>query len=92
MDGMTIATIGGSSVAASAAVLTLTDPKRRRQVQAGGGGRWGKEVVREYFNNSGFQRWKKIYGETDDVKHLILLENVCKKKPRKRNVVSDDSL
>ena len=23
--------------------------------------------MREYFNNSGFQRWKKIYGETDDV-------------------------
>ncbi|KAK0583626.1 hypothetical protein LWI29_000438 [Acer saccharum] len=32
--------------------------------EVGGG---DKEVVREYFNNSGFQRWKKIYGETDDV-------------------------
>ena len=29
-----------------------------------GGG--DKEVVREYFNNSGFQRWRKIYGDTDD--------------------------
>ena len=26
--------------------------------------------MREYFNNSGFQRWKKIYGETDDVNRV----------------------
>lgn len=29
-------------------------------------------MVREYFNNSGFQRWKKIYGETDDVNRVQL--------------------
>lgn len=28
--------------------------------------------MREYFNNSGFQRWKKIYGETDDVNRVQL--------------------
>lgn len=33
-----------------------------------GGG--DKDVVKEYFNNSGFQRWKKIYGETDDVNRV----------------------
>ncbi|CAN1317956.1 Magnesium protoporphyrin IX methyltransferase, chloroplastic [Linum perenne] len=33
-----------------------------------GGG--DKEVVKEYFNNSGFQRWRKIYGETDDVNRV----------------------
>ncbi|KAG4938547.1 hypothetical protein JHK84_044798 [Glycine max] len=32
--------------------------------EVGGG---DKEVVREYFNNTGFQRWKKIYGDTDEV-------------------------
>eukprot|EP00435_Cladocopium_sp_Y103_P014906 s4026_g3.t1 len=26
-----------------------------------------KKVVTEYFNNAGFERWQKIYGETDDV-------------------------
>lgn len=50
-----------------------------------GGG--DKEVVREYFNGTGFQRWKKIYGETDDVNkvqldirvgHAKTVENVMK--------------
>lgn len=26
--------------------------------------------MKDYFNNSGFQRWKKIYGETDDVNRV----------------------
>jgi len=26
-----------------------------------------KAVVKEYFNNEGFNRWKKIYGETEDI-------------------------
>lgn len=26
-----------------------------------------KDAVRSYFNTSGFDRWKKIYGETDEV-------------------------
>ncbi|KAE8694527.1 Magnesium protoporphyrin IX methyltransferase [Hibiscus syriacus] len=52
--------------------------------EVGGG---DKEVVRNYFNNSGFQRWKKIYGETDDVNkvqldirlgHSKTVENVMK--------------
>lgn len=55
---------------ALAAVLTLTDPERRRQLQAEEVGGGDKEVVKEYFNNSGFQRWRKIYGETDDVNRV----------------------
>ncbi|KAJ7945625.1 magnesium-protoporphyrin IX methyltransferase [Quillaja saponaria] len=70
LDGTTIAVIGGSSVAALATVLSLTDPDRRRRLQAEEVGGEDKEVVREYFNNSGFQRWKKIYGETDDVNRV----------------------
>lgn len=54
-------------MAALAAVLSLTDPERRRKLQAVEVGGGDKEVVKEYFNNSGFQRWKKIYGDTDDV-------------------------
>lgn len=50
-----------------------------------GGG--DKEVVREYFNNDGFQRWRRIYGDTDDVNkvqkdirlgHSKTVENVMK--------------
>lgn len=59
-------------MAAVAAVLSLTDPERRRQMQAVEVGGDDKEVVREYFNNNGFQRWKKIYGETDDVNRVQL--------------------
>ncbi|KAJ4838394.1 hypothetical protein Tsubulata_017422 [Turnera subulata] len=72
IDGTTIAVIGGSSVAALAAALSLTDPERRRRLQAEEVGGGDKEVVREYFNNSGFQRWRKIYGETDDVNRVQL--------------------
>ncbi|CAL1358466.1 unnamed protein product [Linum trigynum] len=70
LDETTIAVIGGGSVAALAAVLSFTDPERRRKLQAVEVGGGDKEVVREYFNNSGFQRWRKIYGETDDVNRV----------------------
>lgn len=69
-DGPTVAAIGGGSVAALAAVISLTDPEKRRRLQAEEVGGDDKEVVREYFNNTGFQRWKKIYGETDEVNRV----------------------
>lgn len=87
LDGTSVALIGGGSVAALAAVLSLTDPERRRRLQAEEVGGGDKEVVRNYFNDSGFQRWKKIYGETDDVNkvqldirlgHSKTVENVMK--------------
>lgn len=71
-DGTTIAVIGGGSMAAFAAVISLADPERRRKMQAEEVGGGDKEVVREYFNNNGFQRWKKIYGDTDDVNRVQL--------------------
>uniref|UniRef100_A0A7N1A4N6 Magnesium-protoporphyrin IX methyltransferase C-terminal domain-containing protein n=1 Tax=Kalanchoe fedtschenkoi TaxID=63787 RepID=A0A7N1A4N6_KALFE len=86
-DSTTLAVVGGGSVAALAAILSLADPEKRRQLQAEEVGGGDKEVVREYFNNSGFQRWKKIYGETDDVNrvqmdirigHSKTVENVMK--------------
>ncbi|KAK2974184.1 hypothetical protein RJ640_021475 [Escallonia rubra] len=70
LDAATLAVIGGGSVAALAAVLSLSDPEKRRQVQAEEVGGGDKEVVREYFNNNGFQRWRKIYGETDEVNRV----------------------
>lgn len=51
-------------------MLSLADPDRRRRLQAEEVGGEDKEVVKDYFNNSGFQRWKKIYGETDDVNRV----------------------
>jgi len=73
LDGTTLAIIGGTSVAAlAAAALSLADPEMRRRSQAEEVGGGDKEVVREYFNNTGFQRWKKIYGETDDVNRVQL--------------------
>ncbi|XP_011042970.1 PREDICTED: magnesium protoporphyrin IX methyltransferase, chloroplastic-like [Populus euphratica] len=87
LDGTTLAVIGGGSVAALAAAISLTDPERRRRLQAEEVGGGDKEVVREYFNNSGFQRWRKIYGETDEVNrvqkdirlgHSQTVENVLK--------------
>ncbi|KAJ6889034.1 magnesium protoporphyrin IX methyltransferase [Populus alba x Populus x berolinensis] len=87
LDGTTLAVIGGGSVAALAAAISITDPERRRRLQAEEVGGGDKEVVREYFNNSGFQRWRKIYGETDEVNrvqkdirlgHSQTVENVLK--------------
>ncbi|XP_019168830.1 PREDICTED: magnesium protoporphyrin IX methyltransferase, chloroplastic-like, partial [Ipomoea nil] len=86
-NGTVIAAIGGSSVAALAAVFLLADPDGRRRMQAETVGGDDKEVVKEYFNSNGFQRWKKIYGETDDVNkvqldirlgHSRTVENVMK--------------
>ncbi|KAL3617628.1 hypothetical protein CASFOL_037949 [Castilleja foliolosa] len=87
LDSTAIAVIGGGSVAALAAALSLADPEKRRQLQAEEVGGGDKEVVREYFNNDGFQRWRRIYGEADDVNrvqkdirlgHSKTVENVMK--------------
>ncbi len=40
---------------------------RRRQTQAAAAGGDEMESVKTYFNGTGFERWNKIYGETDDV-------------------------
>ncbi|KAI5383894.1 magnesium protoporphyrin IX methyltransferase, chloroplastic [Lathyrus oleraceus] len=70
IDGTTIAVVSGGFVAGLTAILSLTDPERRRREQAEEVGGDDKEVVKEYFNNNGFQRWKKIYGDTDDVNRV----------------------
>ncbi|KAF3782096.1 Magnesium protoporphyrin IX methyltransferase [Nymphaea thermarum] len=72
LDGTTIAIVGGGSLAALAAALSISDPQKRRQEQAVAVGGDDKAVVRDYFNNSGFQRWKKIYGDTDEVNRVQL--------------------
>lgn len=46
------------------------DRRRRKQKEESGGDE--KEAVRSYFNTKGFERWNKIYGETDDVNKVSL--------------------
>ena len=65
-----VAGLGGA--AAVAAVLIGTDPQQRRSSMAAKSGGDEMASVREYFNTSGFDRWKKIYGETDDVNKVQL--------------------
>ncbi|KAB2609048.1 magnesium protoporphyrin IX methyltransferase [Pyrus ussuriensis x Pyrus communis] len=87
IDSATIAAIGVGSMAALAAAISLSDPEKRRRLQAEEVGGGDKEVVKDYFNKSGFERWKKIYRETDDVNrvqrdirlgHSKTVENVIK--------------
>lgn len=68
---LTIAT----TAALAAAAITLSDPNRRRQQQSEAlGGLDDKEVVRNYFNNTGFQRWRKIYGDSTDGVNKVQLD------------------
>ncbi|CAI7756247.1 unnamed protein product [Closterium sp. NIES-54] len=62
-----IAVAGGGALAALATVLSLADPEKRRQQQAEEVGGNEMDAVRNYFNTAGYDRWRRIYGETDDV-------------------------
>lgn len=44
-----------------------TDPQKRRTEQMAAVGGSEDDAVRNYFNTAGFERWNKIYGETDEV-------------------------
>jgi magnesium-protoporphyrin O-methyltransferase len=63
---------GAAAIAGLGAVLVNTDPEKRRQEQAAAAGGNEMESVRSYFNGTGFERWNKIYGETDDVNKVQL--------------------
>eukprot|EP01018_Ginkgo_biloba_P002219 Gb_19731 [translate_table: standard] len=71
-DNTAFALVGGGAIAFLAAALSLADPEKRRRQQAAQAGGDDKEVVRNYFNTSGFDRWRRIYGETDDVNSVQL--------------------
>ncbi|GAB5359784.1 hypothetical protein AAMO2058_000571900 [Amorphochlora amoebiformis] len=57
---------------AGALAVYFADPERRRveMTQAAGGDEMAS--VKNYFNGEGFQRWQKIYGETDEVNKVQL--------------------
>ena len=66
-DGVGVAVGGAAAVAAVGGLLIATDPnKRREDMKSEAGGDEAKSVA-DYFNSTGFERWNKIYGETDDV-------------------------
>lgn len=44
--------------------------RRKKQTADSGGDE--KKAVASYFNTQGFERWRKIYGETDDVNKVQL--------------------
>lgn len=62
----------GTLAAVAATALVLADPqnRRRRQMEDVGGNEL--DAVKNYFNNAGYERWKKIYGETEDVNRVQL--------------------
>lgn len=68
--GLGFALASGGIIAILATALSLADPEKRRQQQTATVGGNEKDAVRNYFNTSGFDRWRRIYGETDDVNNV----------------------
>ncbi|KAK9815860.1 hypothetical protein WJX72_010921 [[Myrmecia] bisecta] len=65
--------VGGfGAIAALGTALVVTDPSNRRSQQAQASGGDEMASVKKYFNTEGFQRWNKIYGETDEVNKVQL--------------------
>ena len=64
--------VGGVALTALASALISTDPDKRRKEMTSAAGGDEMESVKNYFNTKGFERWNKIYGETDDVNKVQL--------------------
>jgi magnesium-protoporphyrin O-methyltransferase len=71
-SGVGLAVGGAAAVAGVAGLLVVTDPNRRRESMMSETGGDEAESVRNYFNTVGADRWKKIYGETDEVNKVQL--------------------
>ena len=69
---MALAVGGIAGVTALSAALIASDPEKRRAEQMKETGGDELEAVKKYFNTSGFERWNKIYGETDEVNKVQL--------------------
>ncbi len=65
--------IGGAiAIAGAGAALALTDPSKRREDMMSETGGDEAASVKNYFDTVGFERWNKIYGETDEVNKVQL--------------------
>jgi magnesium-protoporphyrin O-methyltransferase len=71
-SAVSLAVGGGAAIAALSAALIATDPQKRRAAQTATAGGNEKDAVKQYFNTAGFERWNKIYGETDEVNKVQL--------------------
>jgi magnesium-protoporphyrin O-methyltransferase len=73
-DGGSVVTavVGLCAIGAAGAALMLTDPSKRREAMMETTGGDEAASVREYFDKVGFERWQKIYGETDEVNKVQL--------------------
>lgn len=69
---LTYAIGAGAALAGLGAVLVTTDPQKRREAQMASTDGNESEAVKNYFDTEGFERWRKIYGETSDVNKVQL--------------------
>lgn len=75
IDGGVLAPTAGGLVAVAgvaAALVAGSDPEKRRKEMAQTTGGDEMESVKNYFDGTGFERWQKIYGETDEVNKVQL--------------------
>lgn len=70
--GVATAVGGAAAIAAAGALLVVSDPNKRREAMMDASGGDEAASVANYFNTAGFDRWKKIYGETDEVNKVQL--------------------
>jgi|TARA_B100000401_G_scaffold428214_1_gene360576 magnesium-protoporphyrin O-methyltransferase len=71
-DGAGVAVGGAVVVAGLGGLLIAADPNKRREDMMSETGGDEAASVRNYFDTEGFNRWKKIYGETDEVNKVQL--------------------
>lgn len=69
---MGLAAGSGAAVVGLGALLVAADPQKRREQQMASTDGDELEAVKTYFNTEGFNRWQKIYGETDEVNKVQL--------------------
>lgn len=67
-----VAVLGSAAVVGLAATLIAADPEKRRKEMAEQADGDEMASVKNYFETVGAERWKKIYGETDDVNKVQL--------------------
>lgn len=71
-EGAGLAIGGALAIAGAGAALVLTDPSKRRESMMSETGGDEAASVKNYFDTTGFERWNKIYGETDEVNKVQL--------------------
>lgn len=66
-EGIPFAVGCGVALVGLSAAYAISDPQKRRDDQILQTGGTEKDSVKDYFNGDGFERWKRIYGTTEEV-------------------------